>query len=286
MKEKSIWLPDILKSNDSMELRYFMQLLLDNFEEYFKAAFHRDVDLNDPQEKREWQELKQAFMKMECPPVWAICLSENVDDLAQWRGYSDDGCGMCIGFDPVYLNAVNDFYVPDVHAFEDDFMLFSKVIYGSQSVNQMLQMVDKAAKDFTYDDEEVFKLFLRNIIHILKNPVFKHESFTCENEWRIIYASNGYPVDFKTILKKQHNNFSRNFSFKELGFQATPTDLISHIELTICDMQRAIKEIWIGPRSNLSIMDVRNFLKHEQLNICIGKDKIIKSLSPYKGKCK
>ncbi len=281
LEGRSLWLKNILKSNDSMEQRYFLKLIFDNVEEIFKKAYHRYIDLNDPNEKYSMKYLKRAFLEMECPPVWAICFSENVNDLSLWRGYGDDGRGMSIGFDPAYLGVINSLHTNDILG---NNMSFSKVIYGNESMKQFLDGIDFwKPLDNIYTYDEIVGQYLRIVLRILKNPLFKDESFAYENEWRILYASDQYPIDFESILKNKDNYFSDYYKLKGPIYQSTPVDLVSHIELVILDMKRAIRKIWIGPRSNLSVNDIRNFLTQSHLEICAEKDAIEKSLSPYMG---
>lgn len=46
----------------------------------------------------ESKKLSDLINKNDMSKCWALCLSEKRDDLGQWRGYVDDGCGISIGF--------------------------------------------------------------------------------------------------------------------------------------------------------------------------------------------
>lgn len=100
IKNKSIWLSDLSKTNDSMELVWMKECV----EKPLLAIVNSKSD-SYSDEWNGWRVTKEllehAGEDMRC---WGFCLSEKGDDLGQWRGYGDDGAGVSIGFKYDKLN--------------------------------------------------------------------------------------------------------------------------------------------------------------------------------------
>ena len=117
IKNKSIWLSDISKSNDSQELRwvlgelrvFMMKQWLVYAENAQKAGKTVDFDQFD-----KTYSVIDKLLCLEGNKNWVFCLSEKKDELGQWRGYADDGRGLAIGFE------AKNFYVMDVLALKED----------------------------------------------------------------------------------------------------------------------------------------------------------------------
>ena len=96
IKNRSIWLSDVSKSNDSQELvwatRQCKSLVLKKFLEYVER-----MKANDRFIDTRFREFNKTFDQFESIDAanslksWVFCLSEKGDNLGQWRGYADDG---------------------------------------------------------------------------------------------------------------------------------------------------------------------------------------------------
>lgn len=91
IKNNSIWLSDLSLSNDYKEGKIVMETV--------------DRLLDDANLKTNQKEfIKDALMSLENNfSCYGFCLSQNPDQLSQWRGYADDGSGFSIGFSRKYL---------------------------------------------------------------------------------------------------------------------------------------------------------------------------------------
>ena len=111
IENKSIWLSDIRKSNDSKELEwikgkseyYLLKTWVDYLNSMDNEQRFQKVSSDDFKRVDELKELISNFNDIK---TWAFCLSEKKDDLSQWRGYADDGTGISIGFNGKYFKAL------------------------------------------------------------------------------------------------------------------------------------------------------------------------------------
>lgn len=148
-----------------------------------------------------------------------FCLSEEGDQLSQWRGYADDGRGFAIGFRKSYLDALAAKCRADLGAG----ISLQKVEYdGGENIETILSGIEKAVdngalrSELLIDSEErrqrshrarsSLYLSLTPLIalcHWIKNPAFREE-----REWRLVSilskaldpkSSVGEICDFKSM---------------------------------------------------------------------------------------
>ena len=111
IKNKSIWLSDLRKTNDSKELIWLNEVVNEIFAPEVKKEIEELSKKKESEgaEKREEYEGKifgwkfvrnflNVYKDFSGSSCWGFCLSEKGDDLGQWRGYGDDGAGISIGF--------------------------------------------------------------------------------------------------------------------------------------------------------------------------------------------
>lgn len=108
MKNHSIRLSDVTKSNDSNELVWATwqceTAVIEKFLEYsnrMKVNYDfrntRFRDFNKIADKYQFMDTSKSIKS------WIFCLSEKEDNFGQWRGYADDGYGVSIGFNKNYF---------------------------------------------------------------------------------------------------------------------------------------------------------------------------------------
>ena len=114
---------------------------------------------------------------------FVISLTEEKDDLSQWRGYANNGLGFVIGFDGHCINKIAD----------NDRQSFGKVHYSASQqeyilttvIDQMYDYMNKERRGSPrITDMEQCCDELEAVISSI-SASFKHISFSAENEWRL-----------------------------------------------------------------------------------------------------
>ncbi|HET6382863.1 MAG TPA: DUF2971 domain-containing protein [Armatimonadota bacterium] len=170
------------------------------------------IHLNDAREFRRGQEvvehqlarlpnddirrrMRLAIKDADALEVYCSCFSAVDDDLSQWRGYGDDGAGVCLRFDlGGLLASVNG--------------IGYWVVYGKPG-NETVQMsVADQLLDYVHSTIRL-NLPLHSVPGAVYNEVrqqlseiwpalflaFKHDDFRAENEFRIVYSDAvGRPI--------------------------------------------------------------------------------------------
>lgn len=264
IKNRSIWLSDVSKSNDSLELRWILwELRLFMMQQWLTYANNSqesgktvDFDMFNKTYK-----VIDSFLKSEIKKNWVFCLSERKDDLGQWRGYADDGSGLAIGF------AAKNFYVMDVLALEKDNSFdfcFRKVEYGKKKLaayfDRLSENIDLSAER---SSDEVIASLLRCVdVTLDVAGWYKNDGFQAEREWRLIYKQT-----FQRLLEgKLPENpsciqpFSKEFRFKEFGYIVRGNELVSHVEFRFENLEKLLAAIIIGPKCKLTPNEIYLFL--------------------------
>ncbi|WWR15535.1 DUF2971 domain-containing protein [Lachnospiraceae bacterium JLR.KK008] len=236
IQNASLWMSDISKSNDCLESIYIRNKIKNRIKCELEAA---------PENLHAWETGYRINGELNDPMItYVACFSEKKDSLSQWRGYADDGKGISIGFCKKKLERM-----PKIMHHN---LSFSKVIYNE---NQQEKYVDKVV-------EEVFRnMELKGIgiagIELNSNhkdefAIYKNPSFEEEREWRLIL--NSYPK-WKEIKVG-------DMSFTEPTFRVSKGRLISYVELSFANVKSDfVKEIWIGPKSEVELRDIKHALK-------------------------
>jgi len=175
--------------------------------------------------------------------VFGICFSGEKDSLAQWREYANSGKGLSIGFDKKFLLQLNKNHPTSPR--------FNKIIYD---INEQDEFCHKLSKSIY--DKVAFLTALQLSIelsreHILDYAFFKNPTFYIEDEWRLCIADNPSKRDFKI----------EKLSFSKAKYRVANEKLISYIVMSFEEIANEfIKEIWIGPKCEVTEGDITNLL--------------------------
>ena len=99
IKDRQIWASNVLFLNDSMEVKYAIQLVQKNINRF---GVERRVNQKEIQFLEDFGKKLGIFHNryyQKYGGVYTCSFSENGNLLSQWRGYCPDGNGFSIGFD-------------------------------------------------------------------------------------------------------------------------------------------------------------------------------------------
>ena len=263
IKNYKLWLSDIEKSNDYQECIFCREIVNERIQNYLQ---------NDNYSLEAWKSWYSKGVETSYRNrYFGVCFSESRDQLSQWRGYAQNGKGLAIGFDKKIfeeLNLISDYYIA-----------FGKVRYNNVE-DYINEIVDDNIKKFEYKGVGHIALeFSQN--YRMKFPFVKNLGFEEEKEWRVVVCS---PIGPYNIMG------SDKISFSKIKYRSSDNKLIPYIEMSFEKIkQDIIKEIWIGPKSEVEIKDVINFLDYcgyyEKSEIGYNSDipiNIKKSSTPYR----
>lgn len=297
---KSIWLSDSYKTNDSSEIYWLLSNSIDIFHNVFKEYAEKykpemlenlDVYLYI---------LDKSIKSYKIPNATKIkrfitCFSEKGDLLSQWRAYGDDGFGVSIGFDTKFLTSFEN-----LTSYE-----FSKILYDKKKVAVFLKkLIGEQLKyiimDCTTDNSEpaLDNLYLqisRLIASIYDEGfIYKDPHFSEEKEWRLTRKATESNWDkdngiddygFSTLIEGLFaDNANGEFTRSKLKFRATGGNLIPYIELGFEKIRSEfIKAIILGPKCKIDKYDLLLLLNSQDYikTVYDGDIRIVKSNIPY-----
>ena len=294
IKNKSIWLSDISKSNDSEELHWYLKTfkeIIDSVWAKYLKERRKNGNRDDANIIKKLRDEIMTDAECERAKSWAFCLSGKRDDLGQWRGYADNGSGIAIGFFSVPFTAAKqawqDIKKPIYSSITNP--RFGRVVYGKNELENSFRDTPEFLKKNLLEWEPPYAAFrIRDIIPELYKiaPFFKNEGFREENEWRIIYSvdmdsllSAAQPVDEPPLDPDFPGFYATEYAYSERN-----ASLVSHVVFTNRHFEASIAEIIIGPKCKLTETEVKLFLASS--GFFLDKDscdiKISKSASSYR----
>lgn len=285
IKNKTLRLSEITRSNDSMEILWITRFI----EEVFRDVYNKYATkkLNDKFSETAFMEMvdhiKSDFFDEEnrIYSFFVTCFSEadEGDLLSQWRGYADDGKGVAIGFDGDVLKQIGQ-PAPD-DTISNPVLYFDKVEYTERSQKAAIrriasQLIDtlnlSITKDKT-DDIGTLKYQSMNsfnsyFLELFKQSVFmKNPFFREEREYRLCFwTDTRFTKTTKPETERIH--LEDGLKFEKLMFQNKSGKLVSYVDLNFGDSKKQlIKEIIIGPKSLLTKSDVISYLYDNDIDI-------------------
>ena len=276
IKNHSIWLSDLSRTNDSKELVWLKGLVEQETLPYIRGRLMTSIG----GDSRGWRIaevlLSHADSGRSC---WGFCLTGKKDNLGQWRGYGDDGEGVSIGFRRKKLEnimtiqssgVVRDIFLskPELVLAEVEYRKEEKILSEiSQEAKEFVknhgnicQVTEKMLKDAGFPGIKISPNIAEKIvmewIAMRKGPLYKMRAFKEEKEWRIIFTM---PRDKLTEDNLKKYRWPYGMKFKEFKFNEET--LVSHLDIEFVDMKDVIKSITIGPKSKLTEQDIELILR-------------------------
>lgn len=286
IENKCLWLCDVQKSNDSAECRVLPNAIADELERRFHN--HQSqlpyLTLADKEYSRLLSILRNETDICN-QQVYSISFSLCADQLSQWRGYANDGTGICIGFNSAYLNDLSAYGFMFRHISYDQTALSDTVEQYTSNILNFLKHLPSipAPKDITSEQLKAFQESNPIIASVQQHaPFFKLAPFYEENESRLCFLANHIMVPSNSILFQsidqrinQHLSNNKWFSISPLQFRVTSSDLQSYYKLHFATIKDTfIQEIIIGPKSPVKISDIYLLLSANGYNVKISQQNI------------
>ena len=301
LKHKNIRLSDITKSNDVKEMSIFFPDLFDemlkNYDEHngFSYKFEYKGKGNRQAFGLFVNELKKKIEKeFEDGSIatFALCLSEEGDLLSQWRGYADDGKGICLGLNVeeilkfVGISSVSGFSLEKV-----EYLSKEQIDEWVKNVaNQMLGIVEiilgaieegniqyYSAKEF---DEDIFNTIYYNILSEVEESIkFKTEGFKEEKEWRFFIKNSLNKDDIKGkkitsigTLGEGARRKTSKYVADNVEFNIKENDMVPFVSLKFEKFHNnLINQVICGPNNQIREKDLELFLRKYGYRNCKGR---------------
>ena len=282
---------DISRSNDYNEMRLFVPGVFWEIEKIYKDKpfefrYKKETGLdalelltheaNDTLEKARNQGTLTSYV---------VCFSKEKDLLSQWRGYADNGKGCAIGFS---LDELEDYCSRSSGA-----ITIRKVEYineqrlgivlrekAEELIPHIITLRNDAKNFITYrnlseeETDAVMQLIAYGLFEdfLFSSLQYKWDDYVEEAEWRMF---------FKRITKNARHLFGNEKEFTELQETAEKGYLIQHNKIQFFARDDCIvpyfpvelkdissdpiKEVYLGPKNNSHIQDVKLLFAREKL---------------------
>ena len=236
IKNSTLWLSDIRKSNDYLECVYCR----DKINEKIRGFLEDDKEALEA-----WDFGYNINSDLSMDMIsYVACFSENKDQLSQWRGYADNGAGIAVGFSRESF--------ADLKEAAPSHISFRKVIYDEKEQEKFIERIARESIK-AMETKPVAQVAAElNQNYRLQFPVLKNASFEEEAEWRII---------FNDSFSKRKRHVGKNILFSGIRYTVREKRLVSYIVMDFSKLKHnAIKEIWIGPKAEVEIQDILHLL--------------------------
>ena len=173
-----------------------------------------------------------------------FCLTDQSDDLSQWRGYASDGAGFMIGFDPQYFrNLVDRQRSNRLKA-----LRFERVEYDEKQHLEMVRKVYEVMKAAFEKPNGIGisvaeRLKLESLNMLTSRYLMKPRAFSAESESRLFtFVGEGMEKDCDFMVRRN----------ELVPFR--PVELSNHAPSPIC-------KVILGPKNRTPLYVVEAFLK-------------------------
>ena len=275
VRRGELWLADISKSNDSMELDWAMRMFRREASRVVRE--HLDwgagagaVDINTGIATGYLSSPSFGPGSQDYLRCYAMCFTTHHDSLGQWRGYADDGAGVALGFLADDFEAVHE--RGGGSSFEYD-----RVIYDQAEARARVRAAFSDVNVHQPTVSFVQDLRQREAGLFLLAPFLKNPTFADENERRLSIW-----IDDRR-LAQTHDELEREYGdlFQPLGlhFSDRDRDIVPHYRLR-ADLPRLLRRVVLGPTCRAHRRDVNLLLS--SCGIDPGNVQITRSRSSYR----
>ncbi len=286
LNDKAIRMSDIRKSNDYEEL---ILLYPDIFEEIFmlyeKSPFEfRYENKNGGSALLELIDSTRYMIDKQLESEeftnFVVCFSELPDLLSQWRGYAGNGQGISIGFSKKLIqkkcsesNSVFRLEKVEYITEREREEIVGK--YAIEAIEMLCDLREWIVENMTHDDSssETDNLIMFNFQGwiesvLIESLKYKKIGFKEEKEWRLFLNTQAYKNPKWVVGEVQEmkgpNGFSATISLlrNKICFNISENNISPYFSLKLSEFgANVVKEIWIGPKSQISSQDLHLYLE-------------------------
>jgi hypothetical protein len=242
VEHRSIWLSSQWHLNDSSEGKVFCKIA---------SAFAEQEGYS----KDKIESLQNILNKYD---FYVNCLTTHRDMLSQWRGYANDGKGVCIGFNSEALKTIVS---------GSSIGLLYPVTYADDPT-KIPEKLHNLLKQILESSGEPREKFIQSLTK--EAWAVKSKAFSEEDESRIILTpqSNATQVEFK------------NGAIAKRKYRATETDIRDYYELEFgnIDLNDLICEVVLGPKNTSDSTVIERMLD----NFDLRSVKVTRSAASYR----
>lgn len=250
-KYLKMWATHYAHQNDPMECKIFFGGL----QKAVKSYTNQHNIVLSPEDE---QLLHEPWYGM---GIYTVSFSEQEDDLTMWRGYGQNGDGICLGFDFSKLPQLPIPHLLDYESNDEVPEMDKTILYQNDRPSKCIYvkphdfLIPKEAISRTIDNLLSENKEWREIIQIgIRDeyaPLFKHYKYEQEKEWRMV--CNGDKVKYRIVNDR---------------------DMIPYLEVKISI--DCLRKIVIGPcvSSKENAMNVKKYLISKSINADVEESEI------------
>lgn len=263
LKNKTLRLADIRKSNDSKEIDFL-------FDSYCEYVLETNKHSNEALFRVNCLK-RDTIIQIQNTVFLVSCFSKKEDDLHMWSCYGNKG--VCLEFDRDALEQ----YIKKIRAGcsiktlkENPNVTFGTPVLKLTDVNyHNTKTISSYFDEKKFKDDDAFFELFR------ESPTFKSDFFASEEEVRIIYCHIFDPLKNGMnflVLIDDSEHMEKQIYFESISNSKFQHKMVVDIPITMS----LIKSITIGPNSTISEQDIEEMLfinGLEKHTIGIGKSK-------------
>ena len=273
-------LSDIEKSNDFMEKKWATRQCLNYIEQNISSPYY-PCSAAPTLAEQLLEEMKRQFAEYNTM-ILAACFSSRRDLLSQWRGYGDNGYGVCIG-----VSSGTEFKAAFKRA--ETFLHFSNGMLPSGLVFHSIKYSTKFLEEISmnlfcsclrHSDVSIPEA-ARDLVHLIYPalPFFKSAAFSEEAEWRCVYypelPAPPYVTDTFDEQKFQHLLSAQlvekefdHFRMLPLAYRLRKHNLVPYRDMSFdASHEPFIRSVTIGPKCDLDRETVKLFLEQSGIHL-------------------
>ena len=255
-KYLTMWATHYAHQNDPIECKLFLSGLQKAVKNY---ANQHNIVLSPEDE----QLLYEPWYGM---GIYTVSFSEQEDDLTMWRGYGQNGDGICLGFDFSKLPHLPMAHLLDYESIGEVSEMDKTILYQNDRPSRCRYVkphddyIPNDAISRTIENLLSEKKEWRDIIQIgIRDnyaPLFKHYKYEQEKEWRIVH--HGDIPKYRIVNDR---------------------DMIPYLEVKISI--DCLRKIVIGPfiSSKENAMNVKKYLRSKSIDV-----DVVESEVPYRNR--